>query len=82
MITVWKKLPGQTNGCEEDSWLNGKEETSRPNDVAQLTYRDALMRSEHMAHSIRFTKKLVLLIACAHYVQVASSALTCGVATT
>ena len=49
----------KTNGCEEDSWLNGKEETSRPNDVVQMTYRDALMKSEHMAHSIRFTKKLV-----------------------
>lgn len=37
----------KTNGCEEDSWLDGEDETSRLNDVVQMTYRDALMRSEH-----------------------------------
>ena len=36
----------KTNGCEEDSWLDGEDETSRSNDVAQMTYRDALMRGE------------------------------------
>ena len=43
-----EKLQGEnkTNGCEEASWLDGEDETNWPNDVARMTYKDALVKSE------------------------------------
>ena len=43
-----EKLPeeNKTNGRGEASWLGEEDETNWPNDVAGMTYKDALVKSE------------------------------------